>query len=59
MASIKVKLSLNTTQTAIDLSDYGYDDKTWDDLTEDEQDVIKDSIREEHTIYLDIKSIEL
>jgi hypothetical protein len=59
MASIKVKLSLNTTQTTIDLSDYGYDDKTWDDLTEDEQDVIKDSIREEHTIYLDIKSIEL
>lgn len=59
MASIEIKLPLSTTKTTIDLSDYGHDDKTWNDLTGEEQDEIRDSIRDEHIIYLDIKDIDV
>ncbi len=36
----------------IDLTDYGHDfDKSWDDLTEDEKNIITDSIAEQYCVF--------
>lgn len=57
MAVVHFKLSLDTYDVSVDLeNDLGYDSNTeWSDLTEDEQNEIKDIIREQHVIQVSTK----
>jgi hypothetical protein len=51
MAIVHFKLSIDRHDDYVDLCDYGHDSETqWSDLTEDQQDEIKDNIREQHIV---------
>lgn len=51
-----VKYTLSSYSETIDLEDYGHDeDRTWDDLTRDEQIEIEDSLREEKVVHVSIE----
>jgi hypothetical protein len=55
---VKLKIELNINQT-INLTDYGFDENVkWADLAEDEQNQIKDDIRDEHIAYVSIEDID-
>jgi hypothetical protein len=54
-----VKFSLNVFDQEIDLEYYGHgSETTWDDLTEDQQHEIEDSLREENMIIVSIENIQ-
>jgi hypothetical protein len=55
---VKLKIELNINQT-INLTDYGFNRNVkWVDLTEDEQNQIKDNIRDEHIAYVSVEDID-
>jgi len=50
---IQFSITLSTNEATIDLVDLGYDESTcWEDLSEDEQFEITDSIRNETIVYV-------
>ena len=55
MASYKVKFNTSYQEETLDLEEWGYEDKEWDDLTEEEQDEVKDMLREQNFIEVEIK----
>jgi hypothetical protein len=56
--NVKLKIELNINQT-INLTDYGFNKNVkWVDLTEDEQNQIKDYIRDEHIAYVSIEDVD-
>ena len=53
---VQVKFSIDRTNDTIDLEDLGFEEDTkWSDLTEDEQNEILDSLREEIVIYCSVE----
>ncbi len=53
----KVVYSLPKTSEIINLEDYGYDENTeWSNLSDEEQYVILDSLREENVVYVDVEN---
>lgn len=55
MAKYKVKFNASYSEETLDLEEWGYEDKEWDELTEEEQDEVKDMLREQNFIEVEIK----
>lgn len=51
MRKVKFKLSIYRTSISVDLNEFGIEGKEWNDLTEAEQNEIRDSITEGMIIY--------
>ena len=55
MEELKFKFSLDKYEAYIDLSNYGFEDnKKWEDLSEDEQNEVRDSLTEQMIIHCHI-----
>jgi hypothetical protein len=55
---VRIRLTLNVNQV-IDLTDYGYDeDVKWSDLSEDDQNVITDALRDENIASLSVEEMD-
>lgn len=58
MAKAQVRYKTSTSFDSIDLEDYGHDDKKWDELTEEEQIEVMDSLREQVTVEVHVECTE-
>ncbi len=53
----RVTYSLVKSKEVINLEEYGHDEDTeWSDLSEDEQNEIRDALREEFLVYVEVEN---